>query len=121
MAKTTIPRNRVVTQEFTNALTALCRAKGLDVKHAWPLADAKRLAADEAKRFEEARNDAIARHGIGEATVTPQANKNFVMEINAILAAPVEFSIEAGAISIADGALTGDVLEQVMEFVKRPE
>lgn len=133
--KVTIPRRRAVTVDFANALTALCRAKGLDVKHSWPLADAKRLAADEAKKFEDARNDAIARHGLDAeplpdtATADEQAanrkrlaaaNKVFVAEVTKLMNELVEFNIEANSISITDGALTGDVLEQVMEFVKRP-
>lgn len=132
--KVTIPRRRVVTAEFANALTALCRAKGLDVKHAWPLAEAKRLAADEAKKFEDARADAIERHAVatppdetlpsGELIEARKkfndAHRQFVKDVTSLLNAPVEFGIEANSITIAEGALTGDLLEQVMEFVKRP-
>lgn len=117
--KVIIPRRRVVTAEFSTSLTALCRAKGLDIKLAWPLAEAKRLAADEAKKFEDARADAVERHSVaGQAT--PEEHRKFVLEVNALLNEPVTFNMEAESVSITEGTLTGDVLEQVMEFVKRP-
>jgi len=118
MQKVILPRRHVVSAEFAAALVALCRARGLDIKHAWPLADAKRLAAEEARRFEEARADALARHGnIREST---EANRAFVSEVTKLFNEPVEFPVEAHSIVVSDGALTGDVLEQVMEFLKRP-
>ena len=125
MNKVTIPRRRAVSSEFSAALTALCRAKGLDIKLAWPLADAKRLAADEAKKFEDARADAIERHGLSGNALSEadrvEANRKFAKEVIALLDAPVTFGIEAASVAVDAGSLTGDVLEQVMEFVKRPE
>ena len=123
--KVCIPRSRAVSADFTTALTALCRAKGLNIKHSWPLADAKRLAADEAKKFEEARTDAIERYGLSNDTRPTSeqvtANRAFAKDVSELLNEMVTFGVEANSITVDAGALTGDVLEQVMEFLKRPE
>lgn len=118
--KVSLPRRHVVTSEFRDALTALCRAKGLDVKHAWPLATCKRLASDEAKKFEDARTDAVERHGIGMPDTSAASIRQFNKEMVALLSETVELPFDAGSATPDEGTLTGDVLEQVMEFVKRP-
>lgn len=137
--KVTLPISHIVTAEFTAAVTALCRAKGLDVKYAWPLATVKREAATAAKDFEALREDALARHGLalvggGSIALTEPSGKTqadlfkakatYENEIRKALAAPFTFSDktpDAGSVAIEAGSLTGDVLEQVMEFMKRPE
>lgn len=120
-------------------MTALCRVKGLDVKQAWPLAKATREASEAAKTFEIAKEDALARHGLvllgggavtlAETTGKTQADvvkaKNaYDAEMRVLLSAPFEFGSktpDAGSVAIGEGALTGDLLAQVMEFVKGPE
>lgn len=137
--KVTLPLGHIITQEFTAAITALCRAKGLDVKKAWPLAAVKRQAAEQAKQFEIAREDSLARHGLtllgnGVVALTDPAGKTqaelwkartaYDAELRKIISEPFTFSDktpDAGSVTIDEAALTGDVLEQVMEFVKRPE
>jgi hypothetical protein len=136
--KVTLPISHIVTNEFTTALTALCRAKGLDVKQAWPLAVVKREAATAAKDFETLREDALAKHGltlVGNGTIALtqsegktqadllKAKAAFDVEIRNALKAPYTFgekTPDAGSVVIEPGALSGDLLEQVMEFVKQP-
>lgn len=133
--KITLPLSHVITKEFSDALTSLCRVKGLDVKQAWPLAVAKREATAAAKDFETLREDSLARHGLtltnGGITFTDSTGKtqndlfraksDFDIELRKALNTTFTFSEktpDAGSVVIDVGALTGDILEQVMEFVQ---
>lgn len=134
--KIEITRRRLVSAEFTNALTIFSRTKGLDTKYSWHLAVLKRTATDESATFTEAREAAIERNGgrpTGENGSTewwdgdkldPKCDGQMKCskEVNALLNAVVTVEFPPGRVPIDKMTeLTADIIEPLMEFIEPPK
>ena len=118
--KIEIPLRRVVTTQFNEAFTALCRAKGLDIKLCFPLARMKRANEAATKKFVEDRDLASESHGSktdGVFKFTDASHeKLFAQEVNALLDAPVVHELPC-KVKLADNALTPDLIAELLELL----
>ena len=119
--KIILPVRRVITAQFQEAFTALCRAKGLDVKLCFPLARMKRANEAAVRKFTEERDLSAESHGgrliAGEFKFTdPAHQKAFTGEANKLLDAEIEHELPS-KIHLEAGALPGDMVAELLELL----
>lgn len=125
--KIAIPLRRVIDKDFIEALKALARAKGLDVKHVHAIARAIRQAKDAVADHAETTDALRAKHdGVfapggfvtfdrgNDREAAQKAMLDFQADMKAALEASVEFTTN-GLIKLPEG-LTADHAAELIEF-----